>query len=142
MRHIIISILLAIAVPMHAQFFFGFPQIEAQRKPENYTSPTYKGGTAAIEKFILKNFRQPAKRESVDGKIVVAVIVNPKGKVAETHIVRSVNSTLDAEAINVCRKMKFRPATRGKKKVKGRIDISFPIKHGRVSFINLPTIEV
>lgn len=142
MRHIIISLLFAISVPMNAQFFFGFPQQEAQRKQENYTAPAYKGGNAAMEKFISKNFRQPAKREPIDGRIIVAVIVNHKGKVTETHLLRSVNSTLDAEAINVCRKMKFRPATRGKEKVKGRIDVSFPIKHGRLSFINLPTIEV
>lgn len=142
MKHIIILFLLAFSVPMHAQFFFGFPQQETQRKQDNYTAPSYKGGKAAIEKFITKHFRQPAKRESIDGKIVVAVIVNEKGKVTETHIVRSVSGDLDAEAINVCRKMKFRPATRGKKKVKGRIDISFPIKHGRISFVNLPTIEV
>ena len=142
MRHIIILLLLAFSVPMHAQFFFGFPQQETLRKQENYTAPSYKGGKAAIENFITKHFRQPAKRESVDGKIVVAAIVNEKGKVTETHIVRSVSSGLDAEAINVCRKMKFRPATQGKKKVTGRIDVAFPIKHGRVSFINLPTIEV
>lgn len=142
MRHIIISLFLAISVPMNAQFFFGFPQQEMQRKQENYTPPTFKGGNAAIEKFISKNFRQPAKRESIDGKIVVAVIVKPNGKVEETHVVRSVSNDLNAEAVNVCRKMKFRPATLGKKKVKGRIDISFPVRHGRVSFINLPTIEV
>ncbi|MCH5175246.1 MAG: TonB family protein [Prevotellaceae bacterium] len=142
MRHIIISLLLAVSVPMNAQFFFGFPQQEVQRKKENYNPPTFKGGDAAIEKFISKNFRQPANRELVDGKIVVAVIVKPNGKVAETHVVRSVTNDLNAEAVNVCRKMKFRPAKQGKKKVKGRIDISFPVKHGRVSFVNLPTIEV
>ena len=142
MRHIIISLLLAVSLPTKAQFFFGFPQQEVQRKQDSYSPPTYKGGDAAIEKFIIKHFRQPAQREPVDGKVVVAVIVSPKGKVAETHVVRSVNNDLNTEAINVCRKMKFRPATLGKKKVKGRIDISFPVRHGRVSFVNLPTVEV
>ena len=142
MRHIIISILLAVSLPTNAQFFFSFPQQETQRKQENYTPPQYKGGDAAIRKFISKKFRQPANRDQIDGKVVVAVIVKPNGKVDETHVIRSVNKELDAEAANVCRKMKFRPATLGKKKVKGRIDISFPIKHGRLSFVNLPTIEV
>lgn len=126
-----------------AQFFWGFPQQERmEQQREKYTAPSYKGGDKAVEAFVTKNFRQPAERERVDGKVVVAVIVSPKGKPVETHLVRSVNDALNAEAIRVCKKMKFRPATLGKKKVKGRIDITFPVRHGRVTFLDLPTIEV
>jgi hypothetical protein len=38
--------------------------------------------------------------------------------------------------------MKFKPATSGKEKVRGRIDITFPIRNGRLSFFNLPTTDV
>lgn len=143
-RSILLLFFLLCSISASAQFFFGFPpqQQMQQQKKEQYTAPSYKGGESAIKSFILKNFRQPSERERWDGKIVVAVIVSPKGKPIEAQVVRSANEALNAEAVRVCKKMKFRPATLGKKKVKGRIDITFPIKHGRVSYIDLPTIEV
>ena len=142
-RLIFLLLFVECSIAANAQFFFGFPQQQMeQRQTEKYTAPSYKGGEAAIQAFITKNFQQPSERERVEGKIVVAVIVGPKGKPIDAQVVRSVNNTLNTEAVRVCKKMKFKPATVGKKKVKGRIDITFPIKHGRVSFVDLPTIEV
>lgn len=140
-RQILLLLLTVSSLSVRAQFFFGFPQQQVQRQ-EKQAAPSFKGGKSAMEAFITRNFRQPEERERVDGRIVIAVIVSPKGKPVETHVVRSVNAALDEEAARVCRKMKFKPATQGKKKVKGRIDIAFPVKHGRVTFIDLPTIEV
>lgn len=125
-----------------AQFFYGFPPMRQEHKQEKYTAPAYRKGEAGIQEFIEKNFRSSADRERVDGKVVIAVIVDAKGKPAELHVVRSLTKTLDEEAVRVCRKMRFRPAMLGKKKVQGRIDITFPIRHGRISFVDLPTIEV
>ena len=124
-------------------FSMDFPLHKGwSRRREKYTAPTYKKGEAGIEAFIQKNFRQSENRERVDGKIIVAVIADAKGKPVETHMVRSLTKALDEEAVRVCRKMRFKPATLGKKKVKGRIDITFPIQHGRISYVDLPTIEV
>lgn len=144
MRQLFLLLLVGFSLSAKAQFFFGFPpqQQQVQQQREQYTVPSYKGGDKAVQAFIVKNFHQPAERKLVDGQIMVAVIVSPKGTVAETHVVRSVSQELDAEAVRVCRKMRFRPATLGKKKVKGRIDVTFPVKHGRVSFLDLPTVEV
>lgn len=142
MRQIILLFFTVCSLSANAQFFFGFPQQQQMQQQEKYTAPSFKGGKSALEAFITKNFQQPKERERVDGRIVIAVIVNPKGKPVETHVVRSVSDNLNAEAIRVCKKMKFKPATLGKKKTKGRIDITFPVKHGRVSFLDLPTIEV
>lgn len=142
-KKIILFLLLVCAAgTTEAQSFWGFPQQRMERRREPYTAPAFKGGEKGIKAFVLKNFKQPSERERVDGQIVVAVIVNEKGKPAETHVVRSVNETLNAEAVRVCRKMKFKPATLGKKKVKGRVDITFPVRHGRLSYSTLPTIEV
>lgn len=142
-RPLLIMLFALCAIGAKAQFFFGFPQQQPmQQQREKYTAPSYKGGEKSMKAFITKNYHQPSSRQLVDGRIVVAVIVSPKGKVQETHIVRSVSDALDAEALRVCRKMAFKPATLGKKKVKGRIDVVFPVKHGRVTFLDLPTIEV
>ena len=126
-----------------AQFFFDYtPRQQMNQRREKYTAPTYKKGEEGIKAFILKHFNQPKVREQVDGRIVIATIVNVKGNVEEAQVVRSVTPALDAEAIRVCRMMSFRPATRGKQKVKGRIDVTFPIRNGRLSYLNLPTVDL
>ena len=143
MRKLAILFFCLLCVSAKAQFFYGFPPVQrVEQKEEKYTAPAYKKGEAGIRTFIQKNFQPGENRERVDGKIVVAVIVDAKGKPVETHIVRSLTKALDEEAMRVCRKMRFKPATLGKKKVKGRIDITFPIQHGRISYVELPTIEV
>ena len=143
MRQIIALLFLLCVASAKAQFFFGFPPQQRQEQPrEKYTAPSYKKGEAGIKSFLQKNFKNPAEREQVDGQIVVAVIVNPKGNPTDVQVVRSVHPALDAEAVRVCKKMKFSPATLGKIKVKGRVDITFPIRNGRLSFLNLPTVEV
>lgn len=132
----------------NAQFFsFGFPGERHQQvqRQEKYNAPRFKGGKdqdKAMREFMEKNFQNPSERQAVDGKIVVAIVINEKGKTIESQVIRGINDSLNAEALRVARKMKFEPATLGKKTVKGRVDITFPIKHGRLSFINLPTIEV
>ncbi len=146
---LLLCLLLAAPLAARAQFFdFGFgddpffPRRE-QRRQEKATAPEYKGGQEAVERFLKKHYRNPAAgRAGVDGRIVVACIVDEKGRVAETHVVRGVGREFDEEARRVCRKMRFRPATRGKKKVRGRFDVSFPIRHSRLSFATLPTVRV
>lgn len=141
MRHFILLLFLLLTASAKAQFFFDFsPRQQMEQRRE--TPPQFKGGEEAVKAFLQKNFKQPKVREKVDGRIVVAVIVNAKGNVENAQIVRSLTKTLDAEAIKVCKKMKFQPATSGKEKVRGRVDITFPIRNGKLSFLNLPTTEV
>ena len=143
MRHFTLLLFLLLTASSKAQFFFDFsPRQQTEQRREKVTPPEYKGGEEAVEAFLLKNFKQPKLREKVDGRIVVAVIVNVKGNVENAQIVRSLTKSLDAEAVRVCKKMTFKPATSGKKKVRGRVDITFPIRNGRLSFLNLPTTDV
>ena len=141
MRHFILLLFLLLTASAKAQFFFDFsPRQQTEQRRE--TPPQYKGGEEAVKAYLLKNFKQPKHREKVDGRIVVAVIVNAKGNVENAQVVRSLTKSLDAEAVKVCKKMKFKPATSGKEKVRGRVDITFPIRNGRLSFFDLPTTEV
>lgn len=135
-----------LAVNANAQIFdFGFPDPFSQRqrvRQEPITPPEYKGGAKKLNAFIEKNFRNPSERKSVDGKIVVGIIIGEKGKVVEAQVLRGVESELNVEALRVAKKLKFTPAKQGKKKVKSRYDVTFPIRHGRLSFLDLPTTEV
>lgn len=143
MRYFILLFYIFFTTSTKAQFFFDFPsrqQVEQNRG--KFHPPYYKGGDEGVKAYLQKNFKQPKNREKVDGRIVIAVIVNAKGNVEDTQVIRSLTRDLDAEAIRVCKKMKFKPATSENRKVRGRVDITFPIRNGRLSFVNLPTIDV
>lgn len=143
MRHFILLLLLFWPAFVQAQFFFDYPPRQrVEQRQERFTPPQFKGGEEAVKSYLQKNFKRPETRENVDGRIVVAVIVNAKGNVEEAQVLRSLTKSLDSEAVRVCRKMKFKPATSGKRKVRGRVDITFPIRKGRLSFFNLPTTDV
>ncbi|NLV52390.1 MAG: TonB family protein [Bacteroidales bacterium] len=144
MRQLIFLLLLMSATSLRAQFHFDFSprRTQEEQRRETFTPPQFKGGESGIISYIKKKFEQPEEREERDGRIIVAVLVDAKGKVEQAQIVRSVSPTLDQEALRVCKRMKFKPAKQGNKKVKGRIDITFPIRRGRLSFNNLPTIDV
>lgn len=130
----------------NAQFFnFDFSDPFSRRKQvqlDPITLPSYKGGNDKLNKFIEKNFKNPQPRKSIDGKITIACIVGTKGKVIEAMVVKGVDKDYNDEAIRVAKKLKFKPAKKGKKKVKSRFDVTFPIRHGRLSFLTLATSDV
>jgi len=144
MKQLFILFICLLPLSASAQFFnfeFGDDRY-SQREQETVTKPEYKGGTDAINKYLKKNFRNPPMEKKLDGKVVVACILNEKGKVMETHIVQGMGEELNEEAQRVCKKMKFKPAKRGKIKVKSRFDIVFPIRRSRLSFSTLQTVDL
>ena len=137
MKQLFILFICLLPLSASAQFFnFGFGDDRySQREQETVTKD-------AINKYLKKNFRNPPMEKKLDGKVVVACILNEKGKVVETHIVQGMGEELNDEAQRVCKKMKFKPAKRGKKKVKSRFDIVFPIRRSRLSFSTLQTVDL
>ena len=131
---------------VRAQFFdFGWGDPFGERtmqQQEQIKEPEFKGGTNGIRRFQRKHFNAPYSETQLEGQIVIACIISEKGKVIETYVVRGLERAFDAEAQRVCKKMKFKPAMRGKKKVKSRFDIAFPIRRSRLSFSTLNTIDV
>lgn len=143
MRHFLILFLLLLPLSTVRAQFFGFGNDPFIQRRERVTQPSYKGGEEALQQFQKKNWDNPAVTDKrIEGRIVVACILNEKGRVVETHVVRSVSREFDEEAERVCRKMRFVPAKRGDKKVKGRYDVTFPIRRSRLSFSTLPTTDV
>ena len=122
--------------------FFNYPKIE-QRQEEKITKPEFKGGKETLEKYLKEHFKNASGDRETEGMIIVACILNEKGRVEETHIVKGLrNRYYNSEAQRVCKQMKFKPGKRGKKKVRSRYDISFPIRKGRLNFENLNTTDV
>ena len=113
------------------------------RPREEQIAPKFKDGDNGLERFMKKHFKNPSSIDRrVSGDVVVDVIINAKGKVEDCRVVRSVAADYDKEAVRVTKKMKFKPAMQGKKKVKSRYRLTYPIRRGRLSFITLKTVDV
>jgi TonB family protein len=82
----------------------------------------FPGGTQAWLNFINKHVRYPAsaRRRSVVGTVVVQFIVDEHGKVPEVDVIRSIDPSVDAEAMRVIYKSsgKWYPALYGGRFVK------------------------
>ena len=69
--------------------------------------PTFKGGDAALMKYLSENIKYPeaAEKAGEQGRVVVSFTVEKDGAVADVKVVRSVTPTLDAEAVRVIKAM-------------------------------------
>lgn len=69
--------------------------------------PEFPGGTAALNEYLKNNIRYPenCKRENIQGRVLVQFVVEADGKITSAQIVKSVNFSLDAEALRVISSM-------------------------------------
>lgn len=141
MKHILLFILMVMSVASAEAQFFNYRR--EVRPREEQIAPKFKDDKAGLERFMKKHFKNPSAIDRrVSGDVVVDVIINAKGKVEDCKVVRSVAVDYDKEAVRVTKKMKFKPAMQGKKKVKSRYRLTYPIRRGRLSFITLNTVDV
>ena len=141
MKHILLFILMVMSVASAEAQFFNYRR--EVRPREEQIAPKFKDDKAGLERFMKKHFKNPSVIDRrVSGDVVVDVIINTKGKVEDCRVVRSVAADYDKEAVRVTKKMKFKPAMQGKKKVKSRYRLTYPIRRGRLSFITLKTVDV
>ena len=141
MKHILLFILMVMSVASAEAQFFNYRR--EVRPREEQIAPKFKDDKAGLERFMKKHFKNPSVIDRrVSGDVVVDVIINAKGKVEDCKVVRSVATDYDKEAVRVTKKMKFKPAMQGKKKVKSRYRLTYPIRRGRLSFITLKTVDV
>ena len=141
MKHILLFMLMVMSVASAEAQFFNYRR--EVRPREEQIAPKFKDDKAGLERFMKKHFKNPSVIDRrVSGDVVVDVIINAKGKVEDCKVVRSVAADYDKEAVRVTKKMKFKPAMQGKKKVKSRYRLTYPIRRGRLSFITLKTVDV
>lgn len=94
--------------------------------------PSFKGGDAAMIRFIQKNVKYPQleKESGISGTCYVTFIVEKNGKLGEIKILRGVSGGpgLDKEALRVVKKMpKWKPGRQNGKKI--RVQYNLPIKY-------------
>lgn len=75
--------------------------------------PLFPGGWVELMKWLTKNLHYPpyAQRQKIQGKVVVSFIINKDGTVSNVKVEKSVDISLDREAIRVVKMMpRWEPA--------------------------------
>lgn len=87
-----------------------------QEQPIKFTVvqkiPEFPGGWSAFMQWLTKNLKYPesARKDKVQGTVVVSFIVNKDGSIASTKVSTSADPVLDAEALRVMKMMpKWKP---------------------------------
>ena len=90
--------------------------------------PQFPGGASALLEFLSKNIRYPkeAFEANKQGRVLATFVVEKDGSISETKVVKSVESSLDEEAIRVLNSMpNWTPGKQGGKAV--RVKYTVPI---------------
>lgn len=69
--------------------------------------PTFPGGDGALFEYLSKNIRYPAVAEEngVQGRVIVTFVVERNGSITDVKVVKSVDPSLDKEAMRVVKSM-------------------------------------
>ena len=90
--------------------------------------PEFPGGMSALISFINKTVKYPALAQEVgtQGRVFVRFVVNTDGTISDAVVVRSVDESLDQEAIRVVKNMpRWKPGMQNGKPV--RVSYHIPI---------------
>lgn len=116
---------------------FSFMTSTAQTKKNNMVydvvevMPQYPGGQIAMLKYIMKNIKYPKQimEEGIQGRVTVSFIVEKDGRVSNVRLLRSVQPSLDKEAIRVVKSMpKWTPGKQNGKPVRVRFNLPVMFK--------------
>lgn len=69
--------------------------------------PSFPGGDAALISFISQNMRYPAVAEEsgIEGRVIASFVVERDGSISDVKIIKSVDPSLDKEAVRVLKSM-------------------------------------
>ena len=90
--------------------------------------PEFPGGQAALIKYLSENVEYPliAKENGIQGRVLCEFIVDKDGSITEVKVTRSVDPSLDKEAMRVIKSMpKWNPGKQKGKPV--RVKYTMPI---------------
>ena len=92
--------------------------------------PSFPGGISGLRTYLNQNIRYPAEAQEncVQGRVVVSFVVEKDGHISDVTVLRSVDPSLDKEAIRVVRNMpRWTPGKQGGEPVRVRyhVPVSF-----------------
>lgn len=93
-------------------------------------APEFPGGTQALLDYLRKNIKYPqiCRENNIQGRVLVSFVVNKDGAIVDPQVVKSVNPSLDKEALRVISGMpNWKPGSqRGKPvRVKYTVPVNF-----------------
>lgn len=77
------------------------------RESEVNPKPQFRGGDAALKKYLAQNVKYPqeALKKRIQGSVRIGFTVNPDGSIVNAKVERKVNPLLDNEALRVVKAM-------------------------------------
>ena len=90
--------------------------------------PQFKGGDAALMEYLQKNIKYPviAEENGIQGRVVCTFVVERDGSITDIKVVRSVDPSLDKEAVRVIKSMpKWNPGKQNGSAV--RVKFTLPV---------------
>lgn len=88
--------------------------------------PSFPGGISGLSTYLNQNTRYPAvaQENCVQGRVVVSFVVGKDGHISDVTVLRSVDPSLDKEAVRVIRNMpRWTPGKQGGEPVKVRYNV-------------------
>lgn len=92
------------------------------------TMPSFPGGDMAMMKYMSENIKYPviAQENGIQGRVICQFVVNKDGSIVDVEVVRSVDPSLDKEAIRMIKSMpKWSPGKQRGKAV--RVKYTLPV---------------
>jgi protein TonB len=95
--------------------------------------PLFPGGNGALMDFLRNNVKYPvvAQENGVQGRVVVAFVVEKDGSISDVHVLKSVDPSLDREATRVVKSMpRWQPGKQNGSavRVKFNVPVSFKLQ--------------
>ncbi|MBR2457793.1 MAG: energy transducer TonB [Bacteroidaceae bacterium] len=94
---------------------------------------SFPGGDAECMKWLQQNIKYPSicQEQGVQGRVIVAFVVNRDGSIVDVKVVRSPDEHLSEEAVRVVKLMpKWKPARQGNKTVRSRFNLPVMFRLG------------
>ena len=104
--------------------YFGINLFAQEEKLDKFPEPI--GGIETMIKNVV--YPVSAKEAGIQGKVLVKTIIDEKGNVVETEVVKSVNVDCDKAAMDAIKKTKFTPGIKDNKPVKAVVVIPIMFK--------------
>lgn len=125
MRHLLLLVLMILSsVTMTAQ---DDEQVALQDSTLE-SMPSFPGGQVALFQFLSKTIKYPvsAEEKKIQGRVIVGFYVEADGTITDVEVKKSVDPSLDAEAVRVVKSMpKWNPGKKNGKPVK--IEYTLPV---------------
>lgn len=117
------------------------------------TAPEYPGGQEGMFRYLAKNLKYPVEAASkgITGRVLLQLIINENGNIADVKVIKSAHPLLDAEAIRCVRGMeKWKPGTLNGEPVGStypipvffRLNSKTPSQEEQKEESNVPTVTV